>query len=312
MAATAGTSVIRIPAERARPPRLRGLAAQFALIPAWLVVLAVYIGTMLWTVQISFTNSKLLPVNDFVGLSQYERLFATTRWLVALENMAIFVTLYIAGCLVLGFLLAVAIDQRVRGENAFRTIFLYPQAMSFIVTGLIWQWILNPRLGIQSTVRGWGFENFDFNWIVDPDRVIFVVVLAGVWHTSGLVMAILLAGLRGIDAELWKAARVDGIPVWRTYLHIIIPELKPMVVTAVVLLAVTGVKVYDLVVALTNGGPGIASEVPAKFVMDHLFNRSNIGLATAASVVMLVTVLIVLAPWLYVEHFRPKRVRPPA
>jgi glucose/mannose transport system permease protein len=312
MAATSGTSAIHIAAERARPPRLRGLAAQVALIPAWLVVLAVYIGTMLWTVQISFTNSKLLPVNDFVGFAQYERLFATTRWLVALENMAIFVTLYIAGCLVLGFLLAVAIDQRVRGENAFRTIFLYPQAMSFIVTGLIWQWILNPRLGIQSTVRGWGLENFDFNWIVDPDRVIFVVVLAGVWHTSGLVMAILLAGLRGIDAELWKAARVDGIPVWRTYLHIIIPELKPMVVTAVVLLAVTGVKVYDLVVALTNGGPGIASEVPAKFVMDHLFNRSNIGLATAASVVMLVTVLIVLAPWLYVEHFRPKRGRAPA
>jgi glucose/mannose transport system permease protein len=282
----------------------RTLGAQSALLPAWIAVVVVYVGTMLWTVEISFTSSKLLPVNDFVGLDQYARLFATTRWIVALQNMAIFVTLYITGCLVLGFLLAVAIDQRVRGENAFRTIFLYPQAMSFIVTGLIWQWIMNPRLGIQSTVRGWGWEDFAFDWIVDTEMVIYVVVIAGVWHTSGLVMAILLAGLRGVDSELWKAARVEGIPVWRAYLHIVIPELKPMIVTAVVLLAVTGVKVYDLVVALTQGGPGIASDVPAKFVMDHLFNRSNIGLATAASTIMLVTVLIVLSPWLYFEHFR--------
>ena len=272
-------------------------------------MIVVYIGTMLWTVEISFTASKLLPVNDFVGFAQFQRLFATTRWIIAMQNMAIFVVLFILGCLVFGFLLAVAIDQKVRAENAFRTIFLYPQAMSFIVTGLIWQWILNPRLGIQSTVRGWGWEDFVFDWIVRNDKAIYVVVLAGIWHSSGLVMAILLAGLRGVDSEIWKAARVDGIPTWRTYLHIVVPELRPMIVTATVLLAISGVKVYDLVVALTQGGPGIASEVPAKFVMDHLFNRSNIGLATAASTVMLITVLIVLTPWLYMEHFRPQKAR---
>lgn len=285
----------------------RGWPAQAALIPTWLIVLVIYIGTMLWTVQISFTSSRLLPVYDFAGLAQYDRLFSTSRWLTALNNMFIFGAGYIAGCLILGFFLAVALDQRIRAESVFRTIFLYPFALSFIVTGLVWQWVMNPSLGIQDFVRGLGWEDFVFNWIVDRDRVIYVVVIAGIWQSSGLVMAILLAGLRGVDQELWRAARVDGIPTWRTYLHIVIPELRPMVITAVVLLSIGAVKVYDLVVAMTQGGPGNSSDVPAKFVMDHLFERNNIGIATAGSVVMLVTVLAVLAPWLYYEHLRPRR-----
>ena len=285
----------------------RGWPAQAALIPTWLIVLVIYIGTMLWTVQISFTSSRLLPVYDFAGLAQYDRLFSTSRWLTALNNMFIFGAGYIVGCLVLGFFLAVALDQRIRAESVFRTIFLYPFALSFIVTGLVWQWVMNPSLGIQDFVRGLGWEDFVFNWIVDRDRVIYVVVIAGIWQSSGLVMAILLAGLRGVDQELWRAARVDGIPTWRTYLHIVIPELRPMVITAVVLLSIGAVKVYDLVVAMTQGGPGNSSDVPAKFVMDHLFERNNIGIATAGSVVMLVTVLAVLAPWLYYEHLGPRR-----
>lgn len=285
----------------------RGWPAQAALIPTWLIVLVIYIGTMLWTIEISFTSSRLLPVYDFAGLAQYDRLFSTSRWLTALNNMFIFGAGYIVGCLVLGFFLAVALDQRIRAESVFRTIFLYPFALSFIVTGLVWQWVMNPSLGIQDFVRGLGWEDFVFNWIVDRDRVIYVVVIAGIWQSSGLVMAILLAGLRGVDQELWRAARVDGIPTWRTYLHIVIPELRPMVITAVVLLSIGAVKVYDLVVAMTQGGPGNSSDVPAKFVMDHLFERNNIGIATAGSVVMLVTVLAVLAPWLYYEHLRPRR-----
>jgi glucose/mannose transport system permease protein len=290
-----------------KPRVFRGWAAQAALIPTWLIVLVIYIGTMLWTIEISFTSSRLLPVYDFAGLAQYERLFSTSRWLTALSNMFVFGGGYIAGCLVLGFFLAVGLDQRIRAESVFRTIFLYPFALSFIVTGLVWQWVMNPSLGIQDFVRGLGWEDFVFNWIVDRDRVIYVVVIAGIWQSSGLVMAILLSGLRGVDQELWRAARVDGIPTWRTYLHIVIPELRPMVITAVVLLSIGAVKVYDLVVAMTQGGPGNASDVPAKFVMDHLFERNNIGLATAGSVVMLITVFAVLAPWLYYEHLRPRR-----
>jgi glucose/mannose transport system permease protein len=184
----------------------------------------------------------------------------------------------------------------------FRTIYLYPHALSFIVTGLVWQWFLNPTLGLQKLVRDAGFESFSFDWLVSREMAIYTIVIAGLWHSSGLIMAILLAGLRGVDDQIYKAARVDGIPIWRYYLSIVLPIIRPMVITAAVLLALAVVKVYDLVVAMTGGGPGIASEVPAKFVMDHLFQRQNVGLATACATFMLVTVIIVVAPWLYTQY----------
>ncbi|MET4632275.1 MULTISPECIES: sugar ABC transporter permease [Kaistia] len=290
-----------------KPRFLRFWMAQVALAPAWLIVIFAYIGTILWTIQISFTSSKVFPVSNYVGFSQYTRLFGSERWIISVQNLAIFGLIFIVGCLILGFLLAVFLDQRIRAESVFRTIFLYPYALSFIVTGLVWQWTLNPTLGVQQTVRNWGWESFTFDWLSRGDRAIYVIALAGMWQASGLVMAILLAGLRGVDGELWKAAKVDGIPTWRVYVHIVIPILTPMFVTATVLLATAVVKVYDLVVALTNGGPGISTEVPAKFVIEYLFQRQNLGLATAASTVMMITVLCVLAPWLYVQYFRKPR-----
>ena len=198
------------------------------------------------------------------------------------------------------------IDQRVRAEGVFRTVFLFPHAMSFVVTGLAWQWFLNPGLGLQKLVRDFGFETFTFDWLVNQQMAICTIVIAGIWQSSGLVMAIMLAGLRGIDADLWKAAKVDGIPTWRVYGSIVLPLLGPMVVTSTVLLATAVVKLYDLVVAMTLGGPGIATEVPAKFVMDHLFERNNIGLATSAATIMLLTVIAVLTPWLYARYGRPE------
>jgi glucose/mannose transport system permease protein len=208
---------------------------------------------------------------------------------------------------VLGFLLAVFLDQRVRGENALRTVFLYPYAMSFVATGLVWQWMLNPALGIQSTVRSLGLPGFEFDWIVSQDKVIYTLVIAAVWQASGLVMAVLLAGLRGIDEALWNAARIDGVPRWRYTLSVVLPQLGPAFGTAFVLLAVGVVKVYDVVVAMTQGGPGNASEVPAKFIMDNLFNRANVGLASAASTVMLLTVLALLLPWWYGRSVQSRR-----
>ncbi|MBV8319007.1 MAG: sugar ABC transporter permease [Planctomycetaceae bacterium] len=251
----------------------------------------------------------MLPVFDFVGLQQYERLFSTERFVLSTWNIAVFGVLFILGCLIIGFLLAVFIDQKVRFEDAFRTIFLFPYAMSFIVTGLAWQWFLNPSLGLQKAVRGLGFESFAFDWIVQPNLVVFTLVIAAIWQASGLVMAILLAGLRGIDAELWKATRVEGIPTWRVYVSIVLPMLTPMLVTAAVLLATAVAKLYDLVVAMTKGGPGISSEVPAKFIMDNFFERSNVGLGSAAATVLLVTVVALLGPWIYAEHLRPRKGR---
>lgn len=292
-----------------KPRFFRSLAAQIALVPAWLIVLFAYVGTIAWTIRISFTSTRVFPVYDFVGFRQYERLFGTERWIISSQNVFIFGGCFIIGCLLFGFLLAVFIDQKIRAESVFRTIFLYPYAMSFIVTGLVWQWVLNPTLGVQQTVRNWGWQDFTFDWLVRGDRAIYVIAIAGIWQASGLVMAILLAGLRGVDQELWKAARVDGIPTWRVYLHVIVPMLAPMFVTSTVLLAIAVVKVYDLVIALTGGGPGISTEVPAKFVIDYLFNRQNVGLATAASTVMFITVLVVLTPWLYSQYFRGQRGR---
>ena len=259
---------------------------------------------MLWTAEISFTSSKSLPINVFVGFAQYERLFHTPRWNISVDNLAIFGLLFVLICLALGTLLAIMIDQKVRAESVFRTIYLYPYSMSFIVTGLVWQWAMNPGLGIQKSVRALGWESFAFDWAANENMAVYALVVAGVWQSSGLVMALMLAGLRGVDQELWKAARVDGVPVWRIYVSIVLPLLRPMIITAIVLLAISVVKAYDLVVALTRGGPGIASELPAKFIMDNLFERQNIALATAASTIMLITVLAVISPWLYSEYFR--------
>ncbi|MEK8032928.1 sugar ABC transporter permease [Ideonella sp. DXS29W] len=281
---------------------LRYVAAYTALLPMAATVLLAYIGTMAWSVKVSFTSSRTLPVDNYVGLMQYAKLFDNERWTLSLQNMALFGVLFIVGCMVLGFALAVFIDQKVKGEAVLRTVFLYPYAVSFVATGLVWQWMLNPELGIQSAVRSLGFEGFTLDWIVQQDAVMYAIALAAVWQGSGLVMALLLAGLRGIDDSLWKAARIDGIPPWRVYLSIVLPMLGPSIGTAVVLLSVGVIKVFDVVVAMTQGGPGLASEVPAKFIMDNLFGRANIGLASAASTVLLITVLALVAPWLYARH----------
>ena len=291
-----------------RPRRpLRHAAAWVALLPMLATVLWVYVGSVAWSVRMSFSSSRMLPVHDFVGLRQYERLFDSDRWTLSLHNLAVFGVLFLAGCLALGFLLAVFIDQRVRGEGLLRTVFLYPYAMSFVATGLVWQWILNPELGLQATVRGWGWTGFTFDWIVRQDAAIYAVALAAVWQASGLVMALMLAGLRGIDESLWMAARVDGIPRWRYTLSVVAPMLGASFATAFVLLAVSVVKVFDVVVAMTQGGPGLASEVPAKFIIDNLFGRANIGLASAASTVLLLTVLALIAPGLYLRRRGARR-----
>jgi glucose/mannose transport system permease protein len=273
-------------------------SATAALLPATLVFVVVYLGCAGWTIWMSFTASRMLPNSNFVGLRQYASLLANERWLISVSNLAIFGVLMVVLSLAIGFVLAVLIDQKVRSEDGFRAIFLYPYSMSFVVTGLAWQWLLNPTHGIQQFVRDIGFADFKFDWIVRQDMVIYTLVAAGVWHASGLVMAIMLAGLRGIDEDIWKAAKIDGISPWRTYLSIVAPMLGASFATATILLSTSVVRLYDLAVAMTNGGPGIASEVPAKFVMDHMFDRGNLGLATAAATSMLITAIAIVAPWL--------------
>ncbi|WP_068109260.1 carbohydrate ABC transporter permease [Tropicimonas marinistellae] len=292
-----------------RPPNplLKNLSAKIASVPMALTALVIFLGCTGWTVVHSFTSSKLLPKLDFVGLDQYDRLWSTRRWLVSIENLAIYGICSLIFTLVIGFTLAALLDRKVRFESAFRTIYLYPFALSFIVTGLVWQWLLNPELGIQNVVRSLGWESFSFDPLYNPDIVIFGILIAGLWQGTGLIMVIMLAGLRGIDEDIWKAARVDGIPVWKTYVLVIIPMMRPVFVTALVLITSGIVKIYDLVVAQTSGGPGIASEVPAKYVYDRMFSSQNLGQGFAASTMMLLMVAIILIPWAYLEFGGKKR-----
>lgn len=285
-------------ARSARPKRLN-LALHIALLPLAITALLAYVGSVIWSIRISLSSSKLFPRDDWVGLDQFQRLFETDRWIVSLQHMGVLAVVYILGVLVLGTLMAIFIDQQVKAESWFRTIFLYPYAMSFVVTGLVWQWLFNPTLGLQNAFRLMGWESFTLDWTVRPDMVLYAIGLAMVWQGSGTTMAILLAALRGVDEEQWKAARLEGVSKPRYYLSVVLPQLGPAYATAFVLLAVALVRTFDVVAVMTSGGPGDASEVPAKFIIDHLFGRNNIGLASAASVVMLITVFTVLAPLLY-------------
>ncbi|MFC3180667.1 carbohydrate ABC transporter permease [Cypionkella sinensis] len=279
----------------------RNLNAKIAAVPMVLTTLVVFVGGTLWTVLYSFTNSKLLPRLEFVGFDQYRRLWSTDLWNAAIWNLAFYGVMSLIFTISMGFMLAVLLDQKIRFEDTFRTIMLYPFALSFIVTGLVWQWILNPEMGIQEVVRRMGFESFTFDPLHNPNTVLYGLLIAGLWQGTGFTMCLMLAGLRGIDEDIWKAARVDGIPKWKTYLFVVIPMMRPVFITTLVIVAAGIIKLYDLVVAQTSGGPGNASQVPAMYVYRYMFTAQNLGQGFAASTMMLLSVLIVLIPWAYLE-----------
>ena len=291
-----------------RPNQLfRNKSTKIAAIPMIVTALFVFVGGTAWTIVYSFTKSGLLPRLKWVGLQQYERLWDTKKWLVSIENLFIYGLCMLILMFVIGFILAALIDQKVRFESVFRTVILYPYALSFVVTGLIWQWILNPSFGVQGIVRDLGWASFTFDPLYNPEIAIFGVLIAGLWQGSGLVMVLMLAGLRGIDEDVWKATRVDGIPTWKTYVVVIIPMMRPVFITTLVIVATGIVKVFDLIVAQTGGGPGIATEVPAKYVYDLMFQAQNLGQGFAASTMMLLTVMLVVVPWAMLEFGGSKK-----
>ena len=291
-----------------RPNQLfRNKSAKIAAIPMIVTALFVFVGGTAWTIVYSFTKSGLLPRLKWIGLQQYERLWDTKKWLVSIENLFIYGLCMLILMFVIGFILAALIDQKVRFESVFRTVILYPYALSFVVTGLIWQWILNPSFGVQGIVRDLGWASFTFDPLYNHEIAIFGVLIAGLWQGSGLVMVLMLAGLRGIDEDVWKATRVDGIPTWKTYVVVIIPMMRPVFITTLVIVTTGIVKVFDLIVAQTGGGPGIATEVPAKYVYDLMFQAQNLGQGFAASTMMLLTVMLVVVPWAMLEFGGSKK-----
>lgn len=281
---------------------------KLVLAPSFLIVMVCIYGYIIWTVALSFTKSRMLPQWKFVGFDQYSKLFSNDRWDVATQNLVVFGGLFIIVCLAIGISMAILLDQKIRQEGVLRTIYLYPMAISFIVTGTAWKWLLNPSIGFEKIVRDWGFTNFTFDWLVNSEMVVFCLVIAAVWQSSGFVMALFLAGLRGVDGEMIKAAQLDGATMPTVYRRIILPSLKPVFFSAFVILSHIAIKSFDLVTALTGGGPGYSSDLPANFMYSYAFTRSQMGLGAASGVVMLGGVLAILIPYLYSE-LRNKNAR---
>ena len=277
--------------------------------PSFAVILWFVYGFILWTIYISFTKSKMLPHYEFWGTKQYFRLWSNMRWYTAVENRLIFTILFVGICILIGILLSIFLDQKIRAEGFLRTVYLYPMALSFIVTGTAWKWMLNPTMGIQKVFRDWGFTNFTFDWLVNRDMSIYTIVIAAVWQSSGFVMALFLAGLRSVDDEIVKAAKIDGASLYSIYITIILPMLRPVFMSSIVILLHISIKSYDLVIALTAGGPGTSSDMPAIFMTQMAFHRSEIGLASASAVMMFLTVLAIVVPYLYSELRRQDAAR---
>ncbi len=273
------------------------IAPQLALTPALAITAVAFVGSIGWTIYLSFTRSRRLPeygIDWSEWGRQYDRLFRDAGWEISLRNLIV-LGLGSALAIVFGFILAAMIDKEKRGESFFRTVFLYPLAVSLIVTGAAWRWILNPTLGAQSFLRSLGWE-VDFNWLAQGDTAMYAIILASVWQSAGFYMALMLAGLKGINTEIWSAAKLDGVPLWRVYLEIIIPMMKFTFITCAILLSLGVIKAYDVVVAMTNGGPGQSTWVPAYFTINALSAKSNLGYASAAAVMMLIITLVVFIP----------------
>ena len=269
--------------------------------PSFVLALLFIYGLIAWNGYLSLSASRLLPNYEFAGFDQYVNLFESERFRVALSNMAVFGTLFVGGAMAIGLLLAILLDQKIRAEGVLRTIYLYPMALSFIVTGTAWKWILNPGLGVEHLVRQWGFEGFTFDWLIDPDNAIYCIAIAGVWQSAGFVMALFLAGLRGIDDSIVKAAQVDGASLPRIYWRILIPSLRPVFFSTLMVVSHLAIKSFDLVMALTAGGPGFATDLPATFMYAMAFSRGQIGLGAASATVMLALVAAIVVPYLYSE-----------
>ena len=281
---------------------LQDLLPKIVLAPSFAVILIFVYGFIAFTAVLSFSGSKLLPdFSTWVGLNNYVRLFNHPNWITALQNLAIFSILYIVVCSVIGLALAIFLDQKIRGEGLLRPIYLYPMALSFIVTGVAWKWFLDPGIGLEHVMQSIGWESFSFRWIKDGKMVIYTIVIAAVWQSSGFVMAMFLAGLRGVDNEIIKAAQIDGASTMTIYRRIIIPLMRPVFLSAFVVLAHLAIKSYDLVVAMTDGGPGTATWTPALFMQKFTFGRNEMGMGAASAIIMMMMIFAIIVPYLYSE-----------
>lgn len=279
----------------------------FVLVPSMIasfIYVFVFSG---WTLYISMSDSTLLPSYNFEGFKAYADLWANRRWNVAYSNLIFFSVFYVGTAMIVGLLLAILIDQKVRAESVWRTIFLYPLAVSFIVTGTVWSWLYNPTSGFEFLVKSLGFTDFEFALTTDRKNAIWAIIITGIWQSAGFAMALFLAGLRSVDGDIVKAAQIDGATWWRTYRRVILPSIGPIFLAVAVVLLQFAIKTFDLAVALTNSGPGISTTFPATYVYDLMFQRGEIAEGAAAAMMILLALAIVLVPYSLYMVWRRRR-----
>ena len=305
------TQAIAVPRAAYAGPSLR---QRFVDATPFIVLLPSVIATLIyvfiftgWTIYISLTKSAMFPIATWGGTRAYTDLWSNARWNIAYHNLFIFTPLYVIGAMVIGLTLAILIDRRVRAESLWRTVFLYPLAVSFVVTGTVWGWLYSPDTGIQMLVRSLGWTDFRFALTASKDTAIYAIVITGIWQSSGFAMALFLAGLRAIDPDILKAAQIDGAGPVRTYARVVLPTIAPIFIAVLVVLLQFAIKTFDLVVALTAGGPGLATTFPALYVYDMMFQRGQIAQGAAAALMILAALAVVLVPYALWLVWRKRR-----
>ncbi|MEI8132978.1 MAG: sugar ABC transporter permease [Leptolinea sp.] len=275
------------------------------ILPSALALLVFIYGFIGFTGMASVINWKKIKIDyTFVGLNNYIRLFQNERFIIDLQNTFVFTVLFLVFTIGIGFLLAVALDRRVKGESIFRNIYLFPMALSFIVTGVVWRWLLAPgtvgtgAMGVNLILENIGLGFLKNGWYTDPNIGIKAVVIAATWQFSGYVMALYLAGIRAIPVEIQEAARVDGASELDIYRFIIIPLLRPITLSAVIILGHISLKIFDLVVSMTGPGVGFSTDVPAFFMFDTTFRGNQFSQGAAIAVVLLLMVALLVVPYL--------------
>ena len=294
-----------LPAAASRPraswrPITSDQAIAVALVAPSIIAIAVFVyGFIGRTAYISLVRwNDIAPDYTFVGLTNYIRLMDVERFQIDLKNTLVFTVTFIILCLAVGLLLAMLLDQRIKFEGVFRTIFMFPLAISFIVTGVAWRWLETPSSGINLIFDAVGLDFLMNGWFTDPNIGILGVVLAAFWQMSGYVMALYLAGLRGISEDVREAARVDGATEWQSFWHFIFPLLHPITLTAVIILGHISLKIFDLTVSMTGPGPGFATDVPSLFMYQTTFFGSRFSQGAAIAMVLLLLVSILIIPYL--------------
>jgi glucose/mannose transport system permease protein len=282
---------------------LRRSAPLLILAPSLIATLVFVYFFIAWTFRVSMTSwSGLTPVFDFIGLQNYIDLFGDRRFQIDIRNQILFTVPFVGGSMGLGLLLAILVDQRIRAEAFFRTVYLFPMAVSFIVTGVVWRWLMNPAMGDRATGLNLLFDMMGLGalqnrWYATPDVGMVAIALPAVWQMSGYTMALFLAGLRGIPEELREAARVDGASSWQLYRHVILPLLRPVTLTALVIIGHISLKVFDLIIAIA--GKQIQLDVPAINMWQTTFDANDYGHGAAIAILIFLSVAVLLVPYLW-------------